>query len=411
MLDMNIVSRFFILKILVSLILLAIVSCGPVLALDRIEIMGWWGPDSKTGQQAFDDMAKAGFTTTFVGGNLEEMGKGFDMCQKAGIRGLLYVDGDEYADIPAVLEKIENLTKAYHKHPALMGYLTRDEPVNYEQVLAVGLAAARIRAIDTKHPIFTNLVPGPGLWEPYEQNIEKYIAIAKPDMLSYDRYVLLPNSTVKDTYFLNMEIIRRQAIKHNIPFMNIFLSTPHGPYRDPSEADLRWQINTSLAYGAKALCYFTYMTPPANNPSYVGWGPAIVYYDGKHTPRYEIVSRINAEVNKLSPTLIKLKSTAVVHVPAIPGVATDTLTDKSITAISGGEFLIGFLDSLKGEKYAMVVNNDPTVSSQAKLEFASGTKADWCDPNTGKWIKAELQGSAWTVALGAGDARLLKFGN
>lgn len=397
-------------KSLAYALLLILIACRPIQAMDRIEILGWWGPDSKTGQQAFDDMAKAGFTATTVAGDFEEKGKGLDMCQKAGIRGLLYTDGDEYADTAAALDKMEKLAKAYRKHPALMGYLVRDEPANYEQILVIGLAAARIRAIDTKHIIFANMLPGPEFWTPYEQNIEKYISIAKPDLLSYDRYSLLPNATAKDNYFQNMEVIRRLAIRHSIPFMNIFLSVPHGPYRDPSEADLRWQVNTSLAYGAKLLCYFTYVTPPPDNPNYVGWGPAIIFYDGKHTPRYEIVSRINAETNKLSPTLARLKSTAVCHVPAIPGVETDTLAGKPITAISGGEFLIGFFTSPNGEGYAMVVNNDLKSSAQAKLEVASATRVEWCDQNTGKWSRAQLQGLAWTIELGPGGARLLRFG-
>lgn len=398
-------------KILVSLILLAIVSCGPVLALDRIEIMGWWGPETRLGQQAFDDMAKAGFTVTTIAGDRKAVDLYLALCQKAGIRALLCFNQENYDnDLVGVLNKAEAFAKQYQNHPSLMGYLTKDEPGNQEAVLTIALVAARIRAVDTKHPVFANLFPGPENWDPYEQNIDKYIAIARPDILSYDRYSLYPGNTDKKTYFLNMEIIRRQALKHNIPFMNIFLSIPHGPYRDPSEADMRWEVNTSLAYGAKALCYFTYISPNPDNSSYAGWGLAIIHNDGKHTPKYDIVSRINAEVNKLSPMLINLKSTSVVHVPAIPGVETDALTGKPITAISGGEFLIGFLDSPKGEKYAMVVNNDPSAPAQAKLELASGIKVDWCDPSTGKWVKAEPQGSAWTVTLGAGDARLLRFG-
>lgn len=392
-------------------LLLFILAAGrQVLALDRIEIMGWWGPSSRTGQQAFDDMAKAGFTATTIGGDSDELGRCLDMCRNAGMRGLLHIDGDEYADVPAVLEKIENFAKAHGKHPALLGYLTKDEPDSDLLVLAVGLAAARIRAVDPKHLVFANLLPGPEHWKPYERNIEKYISLARPDVLSYDRYVLLPNATARETYFLNMEIIRRQGLKHNIPFMNIFLAIPHGPYRDPSEADMRWQVHTSLAYGAKSLCYFTYVTPPPGNPNYVGWGPAIIYYDGKHTPKYDIVSRINAEVSKLSPTLIRLKSTAVCHVPAISGVETDGLADQPITAISGGEFVIGFLASPEGGKYAMVVNNDLKAAAQARLDFAPATTVEWCDPSTGKWARAEPRGTTWTLKLGAGDARLLKFG-
>lgn len=394
-------------KVIALVLLFALTACASVTALDRIETVAFCGPSAANGQSAFNDLSKAGFTVLLIGHN--EADVGLDMCQKAGIRALLVVNGGCKVPAADFLQIEEDLAKTYRNHPALMGYLTLDEPDNLETILEIGLATARIRAADTKHPIFANLLPGPENWKPYEQNVENYISIVKPDLLSYDRYVLYPDHTEKGTYYLNMEIIRRQAIKHNIPFMNTFLSIPHGPYRDPTEGDLRWQVYTSLAYGAKALCYFTYISFPPGDPSYAGWGTAIVDSNCKPAQKYEIVRRINAEVNKLSPTLIKLKSTAVVHVPAIAGVETDSLVDKPITAISGGEFVIGFLDSPTGENYAMVVNNNLSASAQAMLDFVSGAKVEWCDPNTGKWIKADLQGSTWTVALGAGDARLLRF--
>ena len=74
--------------------------------------------------------------------------------------------------------------------------------------------------------------------------------------------------------------------------MQIILVTPHGNYRNPNEAELRWQVYTTLCYGATGISYFTY------------WGPrqwtGNIIDDGKRTPHYAMVRRINRCVKALA---------------------------------------------------------------------------------------------------------------
>jgi len=55
--------------------------------------------------------------------------------------------------------------------------------------------------------------------------------------------------------------MRRVSLEHGIPFWNFFNTMPFGKHFDPTESQLRWQIYTSLAYGAKGVLYFCYWTP------------------------------------------------------------------------------------------------------------------------------------------------------
>ena len=79
-------------------------------------------------------------------------------------------------------------------------------------------------------------------------------------------------------YHQNLAVYRNASLKHGIPFWcalseapgtggcmmltggwarrNYFNSMVFGGKRDPTEAQIRWQVFTSLAYGAKGVLYF-----------------------------------------------------------------------------------------------------------------------------------------------------------
>ena len=94
----------------------------------------------------------------------------------------------------------------------------------------------------------------------YQAYVRQYLETVRPKLLSFDHYALVGQGE-RPSYFENLEVIRREALRAEVPFASIVLATPHDPYRDPTEADLRWQVYTSLAYGARGILYFTYWTP------------------------------------------------------------------------------------------------------------------------------------------------------
>lgn len=385
-------------------------------AQEDITITGWWSPGkAQACQEAFDDLAAAGFTATQIPTwqmNVDEIKQLLDFCVAPKLRGALYIAAEEYAAADH-MTKIETWVNAVKDHPQFSGYMLCDEP-DMDKLDTLANVSERIRQLDPHHPVFVNFLPAYA-WEPYEEHIEEYVTALRPNMLSYDCYVLYADSEDMTRYFDNLRRIRALAHKHSLPFTNIFLLIPHGGYRDPSAADLRWQVYTSLAYGAKGLCYFTYMTPPPNDPNYSGWGKGIVYWDGKHTDKYNIVEGINNEIHKLAPVLASLHSTAVYHSPPIPEISEPLPPDGSIVGIEGGSFVVGCFEAENGEQYALVVNRNMRTKADAKMVMREKTPVELIKSSKKKRkpLRLRQEEDYWTCSLPLrpGEGRLIAIGN
>jgi hypothetical protein len=132
------------------------------------------------------------------------------------------------------------------------------------------------------------------------------------DVLSMDHYpIFKPDADGRDAYCANLDVMRTYSLERNIPFWNFFNTMPFGPHTDPTEAQLRWQIYTSIAYGAKGVLYFCYYTPfSAEFPK----GGAIIGRDDRRTRHYDQARRINEQIKNLGPTLMQLTSIGVYRV-------------------------------------------------------------------------------------------------
>ena len=76
---------------------------------------------------------------------------------------------------------------------------------------------------------------------------------------------------------------------------------------------MRFQVYTSLAYGARGLAYFKYFTPAVGN---FRGGPIDQF--GNETPMWHAMRHVNLQIGKLAPTLLKLKSDRVYHFGNVP---------------------------------------------------------------------------------------------
>ncbi len=172
--------------------------------------------------------------------------------QESGIKAIISLQGlynkENYSDYTQLIERV----KAVKNHPALWGYLLWDEPMAADAIetwLAGSAAAVRKRMARIRFSPICCPVSHGGLMKKTSSIISRQIS---PICSVTTGMFFLRTTTPPMATSINLESIRRQALKYNIPFNNIFLSIPHFDYRDPSEADLRWQVFTSLAYGAKA---------------------------------------------------------------------------------------------------------------------------------------------------------------
>lgn len=397
---------------LFALIAVTLMTATSAKATEEFFINHWCGP-TELKNESFAEVAEANFTVSMIGlGSAEKNLKALDLCAANGIKALICdprTGPGPTRDTPT--ESLDAAIKDYAKHPALWGYHTLDEP-HSRMFPRLGGVNQYLLEKDPAHTPLGNLFPcyankhTLGNWT-YEQHVDEYCRVVKPRMLSYDHYALMADGSVRPDYFTNLDIIRRQAIKHKIPFVFTLLSVPHGPYKDINEADLRWQVFTALAYGARGLTYFTYNTPTAE------YGDAILGADGKRTAKYDLAKKVNGEIRKLGPTLLKLNSVAVYHTGSLPADCKPLPQDGLIKSAVGGELVVGQFNSDDGYRYAMIVNRSLTQKATAAITFSQQVNLYEISPASGREKSTVItpQGTdcVWTTTIAPGDGRLVRI--
>ena len=238
----------------------------------------------------------------------------------------------------------------------------------------------------------------------YNEHLKQFVEQFKPQLISYDHYNFL-NTSYETNYFLNLELIRRAALKAGVPFLNIVqASAPDDApnWRKPNKNELRWLAYTTLAYGGRGISWYLY------------WGPKIfggLYEDGKRMPEADFVAEINHEIKALGPELMKLNSTQVYQSEPLPPGAQSIAGCPVKTA--GGQYVVGMFKDDDGKSDAfMIMNRDYKKASTAKLTLNLGegkllefsiAKREWIA------LKPVISGSVFNVDLIPGGGKLFKI--
>jgi hypothetical protein len=375
----------------------------------------WCGPSVGGNYDAtYAEVAECNFTHAMSpcsSVSLEENKAILDACLKHGLK-YIAMDGrrDTFTETnPAFGPNLDAILADYVKHPAYGGQYLYDEP-KMSQFNFLAAQNQYLLKKDPAHLPFINLLPiyvDPAYsGTNYEAYVDIYCRKVKPALLCYDHYALFEN-VERESYFENMEVIRRAGLKYNIPMGFIFQTTPHGTYRDPSEIDLRWQVNSALAYGCKALFYFTYFTitdPEAN------FHNGIIDPKGNRTVHYDMARRINAELKTMGGTLMQLTSTAVYHTGKLPGGCTKLPVDAPIQVEGAASLVLGFFKHADGSRWAIIVNRDLRKPVSSMLTFDKKILVlKELSPQSGKLSKLRLNQNKAVFDLGPGGIKLMKF--
>ena len=370
-------------------------------------VIGMWVPPAtdKNLDTHYREMAEANFNLV-VGQSGTNALEHLKRCERFGLKTLIGAGGP--------IEKLPD-------GPACWGYLLVDEP----GAGAFPDLAKRAEEIRTKRPgrfgyvnLFPNYAPLGALGTAsYDEHVARFVREVKPEVLSMDHYPLMrPEGDTRAAYCDNLECFRKHASAAGIPFWNYFYSMPFNDRLDPTEAQIRWQIFTSVAYGAKGVLYFCYWTPGkgAAGAGEFPKGGAILTAEGLKTRHYEEARRINAELKQLGPTLMKLTSTGVCRVT----------TETNSTALAGspirklarvpgdpvGEFIIGTFRHADGRRAVLIVNHNYSYTAWPTVEFDADPKEVLeVSKTTGQAAPVvddspELKGLQ--LSFGPGDARL-----
>ena len=374
---------------------------------DRFAIGLWVDPplDEKA-EMRYQELADANFNMViggFGGGDLAQL---IALCEKHDLKLIAGARGVDPADLP--------------DSPAIWGYALRDEPSAVD-FPALREQADAVRAARPGKIAYINLFPDyaePSQLgtETYEEHVRQFIEVLQPEVLSMDHYpIFLPDRDGRDGYCRNLDTFRTMSMAAGIPFWNFFNTMPYGPQTDPTEGQLRWQIFTSLAYGARGVMYFCYYTP---NGAEFPKGGAIIHRDGRRSRHYYEAQRINAELEHLGPVLMQLTSTAVVRIDETEGdIPAEKLAGQPIANVARAEdrdppldLLVGAFQHADGRR-AVLLNNYrhaftawPTVTFDAPAEHVLEV-----DKFTGEALPLIDDSPAMDgiqIALGAGDGRL-----
>jgi len=381
-----------------------------IVSPNKFVVTYWWSPPpEETTPERYREIATAGFNLVMPGAVDLPVDKArahnlrvLDLCKANGLKAVILDSRvtDAKPSSPNFGRDLDAVVKDFARHPALYGYFVADEPSDRDFPRLAAICEG-LRKRDPKHVAYINLVPVvaggmfggppfrndpkdyPAERDAYTKHVENYIAQVKPTLVSYDEYDLFVGGGIRGMYFANLELIRRLAGEHRIPFWNIVLVTPHvhphGTYRDPSLDDLRFLMYTTLAYGARGMCYFTYFTPPG------GFGDAIIGKDGKPTRHYNEVRSLNFELYRLAPTLCKLKSDGVYHVGKLPLECQPLPSDTILTKVDGSDVVVSFLSDSGRGRYLMIVNKDMTQSQRIGIQFANDYSLRELSAVDGKW--------------------------
>ena len=272
----------------------------------------------------------------------------------------------------------------------------------------------------------------PGGTYTYQQYIADIVDLTRSDVLCFDIYPFAkgPVAGHSGSYFLNLEIIRAEALRAGIPYWTIVQSfeveLEHLRRRLPSESDLRMQVFSSLAYGFTGIMYFCYDHVFERGLTDPGGAPNRLYYAAQH---------VNTEIANVGQALRFLTSRHVLHVrgshvengrtvshdaeAATRVVEPEVARDWSIRSVTIGEqapgrdALLGLFEDYDGNRYFMLVNLWHSLAAspaQDKVTFTveldtSITRITRLSRETGRPEVLSVPDSVLTLTLpgGTGD--------
>ncbi len=358
-------------------------------------------------------------------------------CEKLGMK-VTMEDGRIHKalhDAEHRRELLEAVVRDYSSYPALQGYHIVDEP-NSGAFPALADIREILSELDPAHEAYYNLFPNYASLEmlgnpSYYDHVEQFVEMVKPEILSYDHYhfckVEAPKEEVKidndrerqiyeaayvnvnrPGFFDNIEDCMAVSQKTGVPFMIIILVVEHGCYRNLTEAELRWEVFNSLAYGIKRISYFTYWTPGVDydeGDDLWHWKDGMIAKDGTQTHHYHEVARINKELQPIGNILLPYDIREVYHFGSEPDGKVRYWPGASgdITEMTADRATVGLYDG----GYVLVANKNYTDPTTVTFRVTDGKRVRLYDKLAGVWKVSEAVDGLYTLSLAAGDGELV----
>jgi hypothetical protein len=348
-------------------------------------------------------------------------------CENLGL-GAIVVPADDDKLSPAyrrewkklpdqeIERRVQQLIRAAGKSPALKGYYIMDEP-GVADFPALGKAVAAVKKHAPGKLAYINLYPNYAtLGAPdmsqlgtsnYTEYLERFVAEVQPQVISYDNYMVQFSDDLKDqkktaSYYRNLLEVRRVALAHQLPCLNIVSANQiRPPTPIPSPANLQFQAYTTLAAGYRGVTWYNYYGP--------GYKYTPIAPSGAKSPTWVYLRDVNSQIAALAPLMSRLTSTGVFFSAPAPVDGLPLLPGRLVEGVfCPTPVMVGEFRHANGDAYVMIVNLSleqsakftlTTTQPRASMQIVSAVDGSLSafDAKNGLWLTA---GQGVLLALG-----------
>lgn len=265
----------------------------------------------------------------------------------------------------------------------------------------------------------------------FDDYLKKYFETVKPSMLSVTQYPYTSANTPETTVvsLLNdmLSVYRKYANENKVPFWRMLQAG--GQWNDnaewipsvdpyPSEGELLYDVNSSLAYGAKAIEYFPLVQPyyfaQQEGGTYDFNRCGLIGADGNLTQWYYYAKRANTQIQAVDEYLMHAMNEGVI----VHGTAANDAIVKNgkpgeeliesgkyyeLTGVSGDDCIVGCFN-YKGKTALYVVNYNRKEKANITLSF---DKNDYRYTVIQRAVSTDVVGGQLPLTLDAGEGALI----
>ena len=317
-----------------------------------------------------------------------------DECEKYNMKLIVVDDRTHFKNY--IKKGKEEFTKdvraAYNdfgKHPAAFGFFVGDEPT-LDEVEAYAEAAKIVVEEMPKLTPYCNLVP---YWSEmqngetgkrYYDIVDSIIKKSGVGYLGYDQYTQCrtedrdPEGGI-DAYFYGLDKFYKVTNENGIPFNVSLCAVGHWMCRVPTEDDIRWQMYTALAHGARGIVWF-YVYQNLIEPSFRSGA----FYGDKlvRTQMADVLTRENRIFrSEFMEQFNKMRLTEVYHTINYYDKSKIFKADRYISEVSGDKeypCIISYYEEDETKrKWASVVNAHQRLPNHVTVKYSNGKYEDF----------------------------------
>jgi hypothetical protein len=383
---------------------------------------GWREPHIESRKNGLESLADCRFNMAgFV------LPKDLSGCEKLGLGAILLPTDPAFTNFnyfrawknlsdQQIDGRVKQMVSDAGHSPAVMGYFITDEP-GVGEFSALAKAVAAVRKYAPGKLAYINLFPDYAtLGAPdhsqlgtsnYTDYLERFVTEVKPQAISYDNYMVqvsddLQRAAQAGSYYRNLLAVRRVALEHSIPYLNVVCANQIRPRTTvPSPANLSFQAYTTLAAGYRGVTWYNYYGP--------GYHFTAINSAGEKTLTWSYLKTVNEQVAALAPAMARLKSTGVFFSAPAPVDGLPLLPGELVQSVTcTNPVMVGEFRHENEDRYAMVVNLSLERSAKITLQLKDTNQSiQVVSAVDGGLSGLEPNGEIWLVA---GQGALLLLG-